>query len=233
LQRRFASELAANAAPVGGAIPAGVPVAAIEISAIGVHATVVEGSRSSQLREGPGHVGGTPLPGQPGNSVIAGRRTLYGGPFRRLDALQPGNPIHVTTGEGRVTYRVRAVQKLGVHDGSFVQDQHDNRLTLFTAASPWSANGRLVVTATLLGNPLPPTVLQPTLDADGLGLTGERDSMPNLLVWLELVAAAALLATLAASRWSRPRVWIVFAPMLALLLWLCFESAARVLPATL
>jgi sortase A len=176
---------------------------------------------------------GTSLPGQPGNAVIAGRRTLYGGPFRRLGSLRPGNRIHVTTGEGNSTYRVTNVSTLGVSDGSFVQDHHDNRLTLFTAGSPWAANGRLVVTATLLGKPLPPTTLQRTLDADGLGLTGERDSAPNVLVWIELLAGAALLATFARSRWTSARVWLVFAPAIALLLWLFFESAVRLLPATL
>jgi sortase A len=233
LQRRFISELGSNAAPVGGAIPTGVPVASIEIRAIGLHETVVEGSRSAQLEKGPGHVLGTPLPGQPGNAVIAGRHTLYGGPFGRLGSLKSGNRINVVTGEGNTTYRVAMVQKLGASDGSFAQNQNDNRLTLFTTASRWNASSRLVVTATLIGNPLPPTVMSHALDADGLGLTGERNSAPNLLVWLELLAGAALLATYAASRWSRTRVWLVFAPVLALLLWLFFESAVRLLPATL
>jgi sortase A len=233
LQRRFRTELTSNAAPVGGAIPAGVPVAMMEIRGIGLHEAVVEGSRSTQLRKGPGHVLGTPLPGQPGNAVIAGRRTMYGGPFAHLGSLHAGNRIHVTTGEGNATYRVTSVHTLGVSDGSFVQDHNDNRLTLFTTDSPWAANGRLVVTATMIGNPLPPTVLQHTLDADGLGLTGERDSAPNMLVWLELLAVAALLATYAASRWSSARTWLVFAPAIALLVWLFFESVVRLLPATL
>jgi sortase A len=233
LQRKFRAELTSNAAPVGGAIPSGVPVAMMEIRGIGLHEAVVEGSRSSQLRKGPGHVLGTPLPGQPGNAVIAGRRTMYGGPFRDLGSLHPGNRIHVTTGEGSSTYRVTSVQTLGVSDGSFVQDHDDNRLTLFTTDSPWAANGRLVVTATMLGNPFPPTVLQRTLDADGLGLTGERDSAPNVLVWLELLAVAALLATFVRSRWSAARTWLVFAPAIALLVWLFFESVVRLLPATL
>jgi len=158
---------------------------------------------------------------------------MYGGPFGRLDSLHPGDRIHIATGEGNTTYRVASVRTLGATDGSFVQDHGDNRLTLFTTASPLAAGGRLVVTATLIGNPLPPTVLPRTLDADGLGLTGERDSAPNVLVWLELLAVAALLATYARSRWSSARTWLVFAPAIALLVWLFFESAVRLLPATL
>ena len=54
-----------------------------------------------------------------------------------------------------------------------------------------------------------------------------------MLVWLELLAGAALLAAFARSRWSKPRVWLVFAPVLALMMWLFFESFVRLLPATL
>jgi sortase A len=233
LQHRFTNELGSNLAPIGGVIPKGAPVAVIQIPAIGLDQVVVEGSRSSQLRMGPGHVVGTSLPGQPGNAVIAGRRTLYRGPFHRLGSLHQGDTIRVTTGQGNATYKVADVGTRSPGDGSFVQDQRDNRLTLFTSGSPWSADGRLVVSATLQGKPYAATQLQRTLDADGLGLTGERDAAPNLLVWLELLAGAALLAAFLSSRWSRSRTWLLCAPVLALLLWFFFESATRLLPATL
>jgi sortase A len=233
LQERFHTELESNLAPIGGAIPKGAPVAVLQSDAIGLDQVVVEGSRSSQLRSGPGHVVGTPLPGQPGNVVIAGRRTMYRGPFHRIESLERGNRIRVTTGQGVAHYVVTDVRSLAPGDGSFVQNQNDNRLTLFTSASPWRADGRLVVTAKLDGEPFAATELQRRLDADGLGLTGERDTATNLLVWLELLAGAALLTAYLASRWSRSRTWLVCAPVLALLLWMFFESAARVLPATL
>ena len=222
-----------NSAPVGGAIPTGAPIAIVQIPRIGVTEAVVQGSGSGQLRAGPGHVLGTPLPGQPGNAVVAGRRTLYGGPFRHLGSLRPGDVIHTTTGEGNTTYRVTNVADLGASDGSFVQDHGDNRLTLFTTDSTWTANGRLVVTAKLVGNPYPPTNTRQPLDAEGLGLTGQRDAVSYMLVWLELLAAAALLSAYAASRWSPTRVWLVFAPLLAMTTWLFFESFVRLLPATL
>jgi sortase A len=233
LQRRLRSELSQNSAPVGGAIPTGAPIAMLQIPRIGVTEAVVQGSRSGQLRTGPGHVLGTPLPGQPGNAVVAGRRTLYGGPFGRLGSLRPGDLIHATTGEGNVTYRVTNVTHLGGTDGSFVQNHGDNRLTLFTSDSRWTATGRLVVTAKLVGNPYPPTNTQQALDPEGLGLTGQRDAASYMLVWLELLAAAGLLCAYAASRWSTTRVWLVFAPLLAMMLWLFFESFVRLLPATL
>jgi sortase A len=233
LQHQFRTELESNLAPIGGAIPKGAPVAVVQSDAIGLDQVVVEGSRSTQLREGPGHVIGSPLPGQPGNAVIAGRHTLYGGAFRHIGSLHPGNRIRVTTGEGVSDYIVTDVRRLSPGDGSFVQNQGDNRLTLFTSASSWSTDGRLVVSAKLNGKPYAPTDLQHSLDADGLGLTGERDAAPNFLVWLELLACAALVTAFLASRWSRTRVWLVCAPVVALLLWCFFESATRLLPATL
>jgi sortase A len=233
LQRKLRAQLASNSAPVGGAIPTGAPVALLQIPKIGITEAVVEGSRSTQLRNGPGHVLGTPLPGQPGNAVIAARRTLYGGPFHHIASLRPGDLIHVTTGEGNATYRVSSVAKLAATDGSFVQSRGDNRLTLFTTDSAWTASGRLVVTAILHGNPYPPTSIASALDADGLGLTGQRDAVPYMLVWLELLAGAGLLAAYLASRWSVPRVWLFCAPVLALTMWLVFESFVRLLPATL
>jgi sortase A len=233
LQRRFRSELASNSAPVGGDIPIGAPVAMLQIPTIGITEAVVEGSRSGQLRSGPGHVLGTPLPGQPGNAVVAGRRAMYGGPFRRIGSLRSGDLIHITTGEGNATYRVVSVAKLAGNDGSFVQNHGDNRLTLFTAASAWNATGRLAVTAILRGNPYPPTAVTSTLDAAGLGLTGEHDAMPYMVLWLEALAGVGLLAAYFKSRWSTRRVWLVFTPLLAMTMWLFFESFIRLLPSTL
>ena len=59
----------------------------------------------SDLRKGPGHYPNTPLPGQRGNVGIAGHRTTYGAPFNRIDELQRGDPIVVTTRMGPVPLR--------------------------------------------------------------------------------------------------------------------------------
>jgi len=233
LQRRFRAELSSDRAPIGGAIPAGAPVAIIQIPSLGMYEAVVEGTRSGQLRDGPGHLVGTSLPGQPGNAVLAGRRMLYGGPFRRLSALHPGDSIDVTTGQGHAVYRVTNVTDLASSDGSFAQYHNDNRLTLFTSGSRWTASSRLVVSAALVGQAFPATPLKRTLDPEGLGLTGERDATAYTLVWLELLAVVALITVYAASRWPAITTWIVCTPVVAMALWLFFENAVRLLPATL
>jgi sortase A len=233
LQRRFNVQLTNAEAPIGGAIATGSPVAVVDIPHIGVHEIVVEGARSAQLREGPGHVVGSSLPGQPGNAVIAGRRTLYGGPFAHLAELRTGDTIHATTGQGGSTYRVVDVAKVRAEDGSVFADHGDDRLTLITSNSRVDASGRLVVNARLVGNAYDAQPLRRTLDPAGLGLTGERDAISSVLVWLELLVLLALLGVFTLTRWSRLATWIVFAPGVALLTWLVFENAVRLLPATL
>ena len=233
LQRRFKAELASASAPMSGTIPAGAPVAILQIPSVGLDEVVVEGSHSTQLLNGPGHVTGTPLPGQPGNAVLAGRRTSYGGPFGRLGSLHAGDRVDVTTGEGNVTYRVTSIANLAGTDASFVQYRNDNRLTLFTSNSTWDPTGRLVVTAALEGSPLPATARSGEIEPAALGLSGDRSAAPSMHGWLELLAAAAMAAAYAATRWSRVRTWLFFSPILVLLMWQLFQSLMRLLPGTI
>ena len=69
---------------------------------------MVEGVDLKYLSEGPGHFPGTPLPGQAGNAAVAGHRTTYKAPFNRIDELQPGDKIFITTLQGHFTYKVMA-----------------------------------------------------------------------------------------------------------------------------
>ena len=53
------------------------------------------------------------MPGQLGNAAIAGHRTTYGQPFYRLDEVDPGDEIVVTTVQGRFVYRVTGSEIVG------------------------------------------------------------------------------------------------------------------------
>ena len=72
------------------AIAEGDPVGKIDIKDIGLTAYLVEGVAVDDLKEGPGHYPETPFPGQKGNAAIAGHRTTYGAPFRKVDKLRDG-----------------------------------------------------------------------------------------------------------------------------------------------
>ena len=142
--------------------PAGEPVAKLFIPDINVDWTVVAGVGTDELRDGPGHYPGTPMPGMAGNSGIAGHRTTWGAPFNRIDELEPGDEITVQTIQGTFTYRVIA-QESG--KGHFIvspdrvdvldQDFEDapNRLTLTACHPKFSARQRIIVVAELVGEP--------------------------------------------------------------------------------
>ncbi|MEJ6512067.1 MAG: sortase [Acidimicrobiales bacterium] len=87
----------------------GSPVSVLEIGSLGLQAVVVEGVDSAMTRVGPGHVPGTAAPGQPGNSVVVGRRTMFGGTFGDLSSMTIGDEIIVTTTQGQTLYQVTDV----------------------------------------------------------------------------------------------------------------------------
>ena len=95
--------------PPTTAIEIGQPVGILEINRLDLQQVLVEGVTPAATADGPGHVPGTAGPGQPGNAVVVGRRTAFGGPFADLHRVQPGDPIVVTTAQGRSVYAVVSV----------------------------------------------------------------------------------------------------------------------------
>ena len=79
-------------APTTDAPAEGQPVGEIRIPKIGINQIMVEGTNTQDLRKGPGHYTGTPLPGQAGNASVAGHRTTYGHPFYNLNGSRSATP---------------------------------------------------------------------------------------------------------------------------------------------
>ena len=76
-------------------------MALLSLPDIGVNdLVVVEGSRSTQLQDGPGHVLGSVLAGPAGDQRDRGRSLSFGAPFERISELAAGAEITVTTGQG-------------------------------------------------------------------------------------------------------------------------------------
>ncbi len=67
----------------------------------------VSGTGKGSLKKGPGHYDRSPLPGLPGTVAIAGHRTTYSAPFRRMNKLRRGDKITLTMPYGRFTYAWR------------------------------------------------------------------------------------------------------------------------------
>lgn len=118
---------------------------------------VVEGVSVEDLKKGPGHLPGTALPGDIGNTVISGHRTTYGAPFSDVDRLAPGDALVLETRDSWFTYRVRGsevVQPSAVEVTLPVPRQrgvapNEALLTLTTCEPRYSARQRLIVSAVL------------------------------------------------------------------------------------
>ena len=127
----------------------GDPVGRLVAPAIDLRAVVVEGTGDGDLRKGPGHYPGTPLPGQRGTVAIAGHRTTYGAPFRHIDDLERGDRIEMEMPYGRFTYRVERA-RIVPPTALWVTDRVAYDRLVLTACHPlYSAAERIVVFARL------------------------------------------------------------------------------------
>lgn len=233
LQRALATRLSLVRAYIGGKIPSGTPIARIDIPRLGLHQVVVEGTSADQLRKGPGHLSVTPLPGQPGNAVLAGHNVAFGGPFSGIDHLRPGAHVEVLTGQGSFTYVVTGHQLVKSSDVNPFGATPDNRLTLVTAAN-LSASNRWVVTAALSGDPQPAPTGRPTvLSSREGGLVGQHGVLPALALWVEVLLLSAVGTVILYRMLPRWSSYLITTPVVLAVLWLVFTNLARLLPATL
>jgi sortase A len=111
---------------------------------------VVKGTRSADLRSGPGIYPETVFPGIPGTTAIAGHRTTYLAPFRHVDALHRGNRILLNAPYAHFIYTVtgkRVVQPTNVEAAT--RDVGYPRLVLSACTPLFSAAKRLLVYARL------------------------------------------------------------------------------------
>jgi len=122
----------------------------VEIPAIGVRDYVVEGTDLENLRKGPGHYPDTPLPGDRGTVAIAGHRTTYGAPFRKIDKLDRGQEVAVDMPYGRYVYRVERTKIVEPTDLSVLDRVPYDRLVLSACHPLYSAAQRVVVFSRLV-----------------------------------------------------------------------------------
>ncbi len=154
----------------------GNPVGLLQITKIGLSKVIVQGTSTTDLRLGPGHYPGTPLPGELGNAAIAGHRTTYGAPFYNLDKLARGDHIVITTLQGTFTYHVTATLIVSPTDTSVVDNTATPELTLTTCNPRFSAAQRLVVHAVLSGHVAPTA---PSAQGGAARRVGDHDQRPR------------------------------------------------------
>ena len=234
---------------IPGDVPAnGQPVGTIDIPTIGANYVVVEGTTTSDLQLGPGHYAGTALPGQPGNAAIAGHRTTYLAPFFNLNELGVGDPIYVTTTQGRFRYNVTDLEVVSPSAVAILDPTPTPTLTLTTCNPRYSAAQRLVVLAALVSPPAPvpvvhhaaptrrpvapnasPSTVAPTL-------AGQSSSAWPALGWgagtAALVIGIWLIARRRRRRVSRVTVYALGALPFLVILFFFFQSVSPLLPAS-
>jgi sortase A len=248
IKRALAQESALDKLPTGPPVAApttpapaeGQPVGDIRIPVIGINQVVVEGTNTPDLRKGPGHYTGTPLPGQAGNASIAGHRTTYGHPFYNLDSVKVGDPIVLTTLQGIFVYDATKSFVVSPSDTSVVDNVVANQITLTTCNPRFSATTRLVVQAKLIHTQLFQNTGLPAqhklhADPKSQSLAGNSDvSLADALFWGFVTALVVTGIFLAAWRFRRQR-WLIYgvgAVGTLVLLWFFFGAVSPLLPAS-
>ncbi len=226
----------AGATDTGPSAPSGGAIDHLVIPKIGVDKYVVEGVEEADLVNGPGHYPTTVLPGQNGNAAIAGHRTTYGAPFFRINELKPGDVIDLTARGGqRFRYQVSGSQVVSPDDVAVLAPTPDARLTLTTCNPVYSATSRLIVTAALVGLPVPANSVSANaapVAAVTLG-GGNHQAYPPALLYGALVVAAWILTRLVINRtrkWWRAGAFVGGVAVCCVPLWFCFENVVRLLP---
>ncbi len=224
-------------APTIAAPAEGKPVGEIWIPVIHIDQVVVEGTNTQDLRKGPGHYIGTPLPGEAGNAALAGHRTTYGHPFYNLDSVKLGDPIVLTTNQGVFVYDAVRTQVVSPSDGTVLKNAFGAYLTLTTCNPRFSASTRLVVTAKLAHSQLFPNsgittkVGKPQSDSLAGNSSG---TWTNVIEWGAIVLAFGGIDLFLAHRFRRQRfiIWGVGIVGSLFLLYFFFNAISPLLPAS-
>ena len=128
------------------------PVARLLAKGGDVDLIVLEGGSGRTLAFGPGHLSASVLPGEAGNSIIAGHRDTH---FQFLQYLKKGESIMVETTTGRKhLYQITGIDVVDSRRGRLLLDTETAMMSLVTCY-PFSAAEacgpmRFVVTATML-----------------------------------------------------------------------------------
>lgn len=122
-----------------------VEIGRIQIPAIGLDQSLFDGVTLHNIDRGPSHWPGTAMPGQPGNTVVAGHRITNTHPFRNLDSLVGGDEVIFEVGGTRSVYHV--VDSLTVRpDDVWIANQTPAATgTLYACHPPGSQAYRFVI----------------------------------------------------------------------------------------
>lgn len=223
---QFRLTLAEGSVPVGpvttdGAlVEPGTAIAMLSASNVGVSdEIIVQGTAGSETMQGIGHRRDTPLPCQPGTSVLMARAAAYGGVGGSWARLVPGDEVSVTTGQGTCSYIVTGQRRAG-DPAPAAPTSGGGALVLTTAAGlPFMPNEVLRVDAILADTPFEASAMSlPSASLPGaeraMAVDDSLSVLFGLVLLLEVLVAAVVAATYAWRRWNRWQTWVFAVPVL-------------------
>ena len=104
-------------------------VGRVEVPRLDISVIVMEGTGGAVLRHAAGHIVGTALPGEPGNTAISAHRDTF---FRPLRHVRVNDEITVTTTAGHYRYRVLSTEVTSPDNVSVLKATTTEILTLVT-----------------------------------------------------------------------------------------------------
>ena len=128
----------------------GKPLGRIVIRRMGVRVIFVQGTNwAHDLSKGPGHYKQTSVPGLDKTTAIAGHRTTFGAPFRKINRLRQGDAIVLEVPYGTFRYRVLSHKVVESNDWSIIRERGFDQLVLSACHPLYSSSHRWVVFARL------------------------------------------------------------------------------------
>lgn len=124
-------------------------IALLEIPKIGLKVAVAEGTSDDIISHAVGHFTETAQPGKVGNFALVGHRNFTTGEFfLKINKLQPGDEVKVTTYDNTYVYKVTSQQVVNPEDVHVLNPTPTPTITLVTCT--WDGSERLVVKGELV-----------------------------------------------------------------------------------
>ena len=128
----------------------GAAVGRVKIKKIKANFVLVNGTDAASLRKGPGIYDEVPFPGAPGTTAIAGHRTTYRAPFRKINRLERGDEVVVEMPYGIFTYEIEKTRIVKPTALYVIKRVAYDRLVLSACHPLYSAARRFIVFARLV-----------------------------------------------------------------------------------
>ncbi len=117
------------ASPLESELVEGQTLGRMDIPRLGLSVPIFQGTKSKTLRIGAGHIEGTTIPGEAGNSGIAAHRDTF---FRPLQNIRTKDEIQIETARGFSNYQVDSIRIVFPDEVAVLEPTTESGLTLVT-----------------------------------------------------------------------------------------------------